>query len=166
MKIEYNSRDLLQSSELIVVHGCNARGGFASGVAGAIRAAWPFAYRVYAETHIKHGLELGQIVWAIDVVKGQPASSKCPCRIVGNMITQANYGRSGNKFVDDDAVWIGMTRLNAAIPFLREAYGPVVERVAMPKIGAGLGGGSWPELAALIEAAATNFQPVVYTNGR
>lgn len=165
MRIEYNPGNLLACAELVVVHGCNARGGFASGVAGAIRGKWPFAYRVYADTHAKHGLKLGEIIWAFDVIKGRAASDECAGRIVGNMITQPNYGRTGEKFVDDAAVWAGMVRLNASIPFLRDAYGPLVERVAMPRIGAGLGGGSWPELAGLIEAAATNFQPVVYTNG-
>jgi O-acetyl-ADP-ribose deacetylase (regulator of RNase III) len=34
--------------------------------------------------------------------------------------------------------------------------------VAMPQIGAGLGGGDWTVIAAIIESELTDVQPVVY----
>jgi O-acetyl-ADP-ribose deacetylase (regulator of RNase III) len=153
VKIEYIKGDLLASPEPLIVHGCNAKGAYASGFAGAVRAKHAFAYDAYMNTNKEIGLKLGTINWAED-----------DNLIIGNAITQANYGRDGKLYVSYEAVRAVMRIVNAAgsegIPYGRFRHG--YDRVAMPKIGAGLAGGDWDTIAGIIEEELTSVLPVVY----
>lgn len=145
MRIEYRTGDLLQAAEPVMVHGCNARGSMAAGVAHAIRDRYPAAHAAYRAAHEAGALKLGTIVWA-----------ECGRHRVGNAITQERYGspRGGRRFVDYDAVRAVMRAVNEAV-----ADGTPV---AMPLIGAGLAGGSWRTIAKIVEEESTRFRPVVY----
>jgi O-acetyl-ADP-ribose deacetylase (regulator of RNase III) len=153
VKIEYIKGDLLASPEPLIVHGCNAKGAYASGFAGAVRKKHAFAYDAYMETYKEIGLKLGTINWAED-----------DNLIIGNAITQANYGRDGKLYVSYDAIRSVMRIINAAategIPYGRCRHG--YDRVAMPKIGSSLAGGDWSVIAAIIEEELTSVTPVVY----
>ena len=145
MKIEYVSGDLMQTSERVIIHGCNSHGVMGSGVARLIRDQFPVAYHVYRNSYLQDGLSLGTIVWAETCGK-----------IIGNAITQRNYGRVQDIYVDYDAVRSAMKNVNAYCV----EHG--IARVAMPKIGAGLGGGDWIVIAKIIEDESLDFTPVVY----
>lgn len=122
----------------IIVHGCNAQGVMGSGVAKAIRQAFPEAYRRYAEAaNDERGLILGRVVWA--------KVSDEPLLAVANAITQEFYGRSpGFRYVDYDAVRCAFRKI-----------GEVARRkkltVHYPMIGAGLGGGDWETIRRIID---------------
>lgn len=73
-------------------------------------------------------------------------------KIILHCITQSSYGRSGIH-VSYEAIRDCMAEINEKYPG---------ERVAMPQIGAGLGGGDWERISKIISETATNFQPVVY----
>lgn len=73
------------------------------------------------------------------------------------MVTQDGYGGSGRRYVDYGAVEVGIWRMN--IRAQREGW----SEIAMPLIGAGLGGGDWPTIAGIIERGARDFQPIIYT---
>lgn len=156
MKILYVNGDLLASNESIMVHGCNAQGAFASGFAGAIRKMHPFAYEAYMKGHQNRRLVLGSIIWA-----SSDALS------IANAITQEKYGKDGSRYVSYDAIRVVMETLNAAgkegVPYSAHRHG--FDRIAMPMIGAGLGGGDWTEIEKIIETAMTDVQPVVYIKG-
>jgi O-acetyl-ADP-ribose deacetylase (regulator of RNase III) len=146
MKIIYRQGNLLQAPETHICHGCNAQGVMGSGVARAIRDAYPKAYEDYRDEYERHGLGLGATIWV-----------EVPCPVVGtrtiiNAITQQTFGSTG-VHVDYDAVRAVMAEINARIaaPFF-----------AMPKIGAGLGGGDWDVIESIIEEETTRVQPVVY----
>jgi O-acetyl-ADP-ribose deacetylase (regulator of RNase III) len=47
-----------------------------------------------------------------------------------------------------------------AINKFNEVYG--IDEIAMPQIGAGLGGGDWNVIAAIIESELKNVKPYVY----
>lgn len=153
MKIIYVEGDLLASNERLIVHGCNARGVYASGFAGAVRKTHPWAYEEYMRVHNEFKHVLGTINWA-----------QQDGMTIGNAITQANYGRDGKQYVSYEAIRSIMHVINNAaregIPYGEFRHG--FERIAMPKIGAKLGGGDWDIIAGIIEETLVDVQPVVY----
>jgi len=149
MDIIYKQGDLLECQEKWIVHGCNAQGVMGSGVAKAIKEKYPSAFRAYRAAEEVRGLTLGDLSWA-EQVDG---------KIVFNAITQEFYGRAGKCYVDYNAIRWMVEGLN----HLASEWGVVGVHVAMPKIGAGLGGGDWNYIEIIIEECSHNFQPVVYT---
>ncbi len=143
--IKYVKGDLMKASEKIIIHGCNAMGVMGSGVAYLIRRDFPGAYKVYRDHYEAHGLRLGEVVWA-----------KTRGKIIGNAITQGKFGRDGDRYVDYDAVRSVIRVVNQVCVNCYE------HSVALPKIGAGLGGGDWNVISEIIEQEATDFLAVVY----
>lgn len=143
--IIYIKGDLTQATESLIVHGCNAQGVMGSGVAKAVRAKWPQAYQTYkafCDVNVPKNL--------LGVIIPVPVSGR---KVVINAITQENYGKTGEQFVDYEAVQSCMEAISRGY---RGA-------VAMPKIGSGLGGGDWSKIEQIIQntLAQTN-QVVVY----
>lgn len=137
--IEYKSGDLLNVKKGIIVHGCNAQGVMGSGVAKAIRAKYPEVYDRYCVDleHFKETSDpMGQLSFyraSLDI-------------IIVSAITQETYGRTGDKFVSYDAI-------DKAFKFIRNLVGDnSALPVHIPKIGAGLGGGDWNIIEAIINA--------------
>ena len=146
MKICYETGNLLESSCKIIVHGCNAQGIMGSGIAKAIRAAYPKVYNTYREQYASYGLLLGEVVF-VKATKNL---------WVANGITQEFYGSKG-VFVDYDAINIVMEEVN---DFARKKE---IKEVGLPLIGAGLGGGSWKRISEIIEEQFIDVLPIVYT---
>lgn len=154
MKIEYIKGDLFATDITTIVHGCNAQGVMGSGVAKIIREKYPKAYDRYRKEYELHNhLKLGHV---IPVPCGDRVNDPDNYKIIVNAITQDFYGRDGTRFVSYDAVADAMTIINR----FSEVYG--ITEVAMPLIGAGLGGGDWNVIAAIIESELKTVQPIVY----
>jgi O-acetyl-ADP-ribose deacetylase (regulator of RNase III) len=153
MEIIYRSGDMFshvfqEHQPKIFVHGCNAQGVMGSGVAYQIKRRFPFAYRLYTETHELNGLQVGSIVVA--------NNNDLNC-IVINAITQKYYGRDSNRvYVDYYAVEKCMKSIN----LLFEGWN--TPEVVMPKIGCGLANGDWKIISNIIEKHSTNYLPIVY----
>jgi O-acetyl-ADP-ribose deacetylase (regulator of RNase III) len=143
MKIEYVKGDLLASGESVIGHGCNAQGVMRSGIAKAIREAYPTVYSDYRKTYEAQGnkLHLGQVV-----------TTRTLERTILNIISQEYYGRNPNVvYVSYDAIKKAILRINE--------MGYI--RVAFPKIGAGLANGNWETISEIIETAS-DFTPIIY----
>lgn len=154
MKIEYVKGDLFATNITTIVHGCNAQGVMGSGVAKTIREMYPKAYERYRkEYELHHHLTLGKLVV---VPCGDRVNDPDNYKVIVNAITQDFYGRDGSRYVSYDAVADAMQ----AIDRMSEVYG--ITEVAMPQIGAGLGGGDWNVIAAIIESELKTVRPVVY----
>lgn len=134
MPIEYKVGDLLEAREPYIAQGCNAQGVMGSGVAKVWRKKWPDSYEDYHNEFKTNGLFLGQVVFH--------HTSKFPQPVLCNCITQDFYGRDGGPYVSYDAVRSCMKELQ------KMAAG---QAIAMPKIGAGLGGGDWNIISEIIE---------------
>lgn len=151
MKIEYRKGDLFRTDIDTIVHGCNAQGVMGAGVAKVIRDRYPEAYKVYRDHYISatdkflSSLPMGHICFA-----------KSNDKIIINAVTQHLYGRSDKRYVSYDAVAESFTRIN-------RRFGGDTDQIAMPKIGAGLAGGDWNVIEAIIESELKDIQPVVYT---
>jgi O-acetyl-ADP-ribose deacetylase (regulator of RNase III) len=132
----------LDAPESSIAHGCNSHGVMGSGVAAAIRAAYPEAYEVYRAAYQRTGLALGQVI-PVD----------CGRHTVLNCITQKDFGgQPGVVYVSYEAVAACVEAINDLTD----------QPVAFPLIGAGLAGGSWVRIAGILSTKST-FRPVVYT---
>jgi O-acetyl-ADP-ribose deacetylase (regulator of RNase III) len=114
----------------LLCHGCNCSGGFGSGVAGAIRKAYPIVYKKFKT--IKPSPDLlgtAQIV-PISLVDNF---------FVANCFTQINYGSDGKAYADYDAIY---KALDYCYNFVAQIEDEDME-ICAPKIGCGLGGLVW-----------------------
>lgn len=130
----YKKGDVTGAHEDIIAHGCNAQGVMGSGVAKAIRDKWPGAYEAYRKEYEERGLSLGEVI-----------IFQAPDATIANCITQEFYGKDGKVYVDYDAVHKCMAALR------KYCQDQNLTTVAMPKIGAGLGGGDWVRIEGLIK---------------
>lgn len=162
MDIRYRIGNVLDTDCAVLLHGCNMQGVFNAGVAKAIRERFPFAYLAYRETYLARALRLGEVVWAIDTEQ---------TRIVANAITQEFYGPGGQRYVSYDAVREAIRAVDALVARTQRpndddgidiAGITPITMVAMPLVGAGLGGGNWNEIATILEEDSHHFTPVVY----
>ncbi len=132
--IEYKKGNLLDVTEGIIIHGCNAQGVMGSGVALAVKEKYPTAYKDYvAEYEYRSKLDIGNTVksWVSEDL------------MIINAITQDKYGRDNKRYVNYAAI---VRCFDEAISYAR-AY---QYDLHFPKIGAGLGGGDWNIIEQLI----------------
>jgi len=147
MKIRYVKGDLLQAPEQYLIHGCNAKGFMGAGVAKLIRDKYPKAYKDYKDSYDSYGLTLGSVI----------PSKQPDGKIILNAITQETLGYGG--------IHVSYWAIANVMHQLNRWSDEQMKEVAMPQIGAGLAGGDWNVIEAIIENEAKNFQPVVYIYG-
>ncbi len=151
MKIKYVEGNIFNTKIKTIVHGCNAQGAYGAGFAEAIRIDFPEAYHAYMNKYKANGkLVLGSIIIA---PCGEAGTDEF--KIIINAITQEYYGRDHKRYVSYNAIADAMSRIN-----LIAKLG--LKEVAMPKIGAGLAGGNWNIIEAIIESELKDVQPYVY----
>lgn len=147
--ITYIKGDLLKSDCNVIVHGCNCQGSMGSGIAKSIREQFPDAYEQYKQlcdnTTRKRTL-LGTIQ-AIHIEDEQ---------YIINAFTQEAYGVAPDRYVSYDAVDECMSRIGRWYT-KHNSY-----KIGLPKIGAGLGGGSWPVIEAIVKEHLDGFHVEVY----
>lgn len=144
--IEYIQGNLLETNANIIAHGCNASGGFGSGLAKQISDKYPAVRDLYKLRYRNFGFRLGEIQ-CIFITREQA---------IINCITQQNYGSDGKQYVDYLAIET----------CLAQVYKLVKEQkftVAIPKIGAGLGGGDWNKIEEIINRVFHDYKILVYT---
>lgn len=151
MKIIYKNGDVLDASETYIAHGCNCQGKMGKGVALEIRKKFPKAYDEYINRFETEGLHLGSI---IIVSVGTPLEEK----YIINCLTQFTYSSNPDIMnISYNALRASMRKINL---FFKDKEG--VNEVAMPTIGASLGGGDWKTISQIIEEESKFFQPIVY----
>lgn len=127
-----------------IAHGCNARGAMGAGVAAVVSQRWPAMYQAYKET-CALGMFNPGMHWNCGDGKW-----------VFNLFTQVNPGPCADLELIRKAV-TGMD-LHAQILGLT--------KIAMPWIGAGIGGLKWPDVKAAIEPilgpSPVEYSPVEY----
>lgn len=131
--IEYRKGNLLDVTEGIIVHGCNCQGVMGSGVAKAIREKFPEAYKTYRAEHEYYTLVLGEIVWWCN---------DDYTLWIANALTQDQYG-TDRRHVNYAAIAKVFTEIFRQVRINKHT-------VHFPKIGAGLGGGSWEIIEQII----------------
>ena len=110
--------NLLDATEKVIVHACNAQGAFNSGVAKGIRERYPIAYKEY-KNFLQETTDnpMGKVVIAIDCKQD---------KIIMNCITQSNFGYDGERYTSYQAVIDSLTKVfqackiahyNIALPY-------------------------------------------------
>ena len=118
----------------VIVHGCNCMCAMGAGIAKGIKATFPEAYAADCATPKGAREKLGTISTARIERDGRVLH-------VVNAYTQFHW-RGKKPLVDYDAIRSVMREVG------RRFTG---QRIGYPRIGAGLAGGDWDRIAALIE---------------
>ena len=132
--IKYIDGDLVKEAELfdVIGHCCNCFNTMGAGIAPQIKAKFPDAYAADCETIKGDESKLGKISVSYDT---KP--------IVVNLYGQYDYTgrRHGEMDLDYDA-------LRSALRAMKEEFSGLL--FGLPKIGAGLAGGDWDVIEAII----------------
>jgi len=141
MKIVTKIGNLMDVTEGHIVHGCNAQGVMGSGVALAVKNKYPAVYNDYRVQYSRpEGLELGvsyPVAVSTDLV-------------IWNAITQEGFGQS-TRNCSYDAIQTCFEQINWQLTQTPSDYC----ELHIPFIGAGLGGGRWNIISAIIEETVT-----------
>ena len=129
---------ILEATSGIIIQQVNAQGVMGSGVAKVLRDAYPQIwddYKAYFDIDEDERIHLmGTVIW----------SHVTPDLLVANIVGQLNYGSTGMRYTSYDALDEGLAVV---------AYYVANQNIEVshPMIGAGLGGGSWSIISAIIE---------------
>jgi O-acetyl-ADP-ribose deacetylase (regulator of RNase III) len=118
----------------VIVHGCNCQCVMGAGIALAIRKTFPEAFLADCATTKGDRNKLGTISVA-------PIERNGRSLVIVNAYTQYHW-RGRGVLVDYEAVRRVMKNVKTSFPGKRIGY---------PKIGAGLAGGNWLTIAAIID---------------
>lgn len=150
MPILYRVGDLLDADQRCIAHGVNTSGIMGAGVARLIREAYPEVFLKYREDFKNQKLNLGSLRFCETEEKLGDGNS----RVVVNMVTQ-HLGREPvlgcGMPVSYDAIQACFRELEKHATDLSNGL-----EVGIPKIGSGLGGGSWDVIHAILEKIATS----------
>jgi O-acetyl-ADP-ribose deacetylase (regulator of RNase III) len=145
--IEYKIGDLFESEEGVIAHGCNCAGVMGAGVAKTVRERYPLAYEYYRTACLKGEFVLGtaQLV---------DASND---KFVYNLATQRSPGPDATPW----GVFLAFSNMG------EDMIGLGLYTVAIPRIGAGIGGLNWeaqvvPAIQESQIRCSRTFNVVVY----
>lgn len=128
-----------------IAHQANCQNTMGSGVAKALRAAFPEIYEADCQTVKGDYDKLGSLSWTFN-----------EHGMMFNLYGQFNYGYDGTQFTDLEALErsFGVMKL-----FLDAAN---VTKVGLPKLGCGLAGAKWEDVEALILRQLPDKDIIVY----
>lgn len=143
--IKYVKGDLFSTDCDIIAHGCNCRGGFGSGVAYTMAMKYPKVRDAYLDKYDEEGWKLGEVQF-VRIHTG---------KTVANCATQDAYLPRGKRHADYNAIMDSMEKVKAYAQ-------PNNLSIAIPKIGAGLAGGNWTAIEAILKLVFNDYDVTVY----
>ena len=134
-----------------IVQGCNCHCVMGAGLAPQIKKAWPEAYEADQKTVRGDKDKLGKFTYHYD------GSSDV---FVFNLYTQYGFERKpGVPDVNYQAVAEGFKRINAMVNSVgRNLDYQDIRKVGIPLIGAGLAGGHWEAIKAIIDLVTPDIE--------
>ncbi len=132
----YKTGNILKFTEDAVGHGCNCLKTMGAGVALAIKKEFPEMYKADLNFPSIYKNRLGLFSFTT-------LSNK---KVGYNLYTQLNYGKG--KQLDYNALESSLSKVFRHMNMLG------LKTIALPKIGAGYGGGDWAMILNIIEAQA------------
>lgn len=144
----FKTGDVTEATENFIAHGCNCQGVMGSGVAKVIKQKFPLAYEYYHNVVKYYGDRKEELL-------GSYCSVMVGDKIILNLFTQKNYGT--------DKRHMNYAAILSSFEKVYEDFGKC--QIAIPLIGAGLGGGNWEVIEMLLKdfEEKTGIEFVVYT---
>lgn len=146
MPVKVVKGDIFNTSIKCIGHGCNNQGVMGSGIAAVIRDKFPEAYQEYK-------------VWcsatAEEDLLGDTLVVESNGKFIFNMVTQNFYGKDGLRYAKYDAIAECFWAANNHVLALEHG-------LAIPLIGAGLGGGNWNVIYEIIKSEAKDINVLIY----
>lgn len=143
--VKYVQGDLFDSGADLIAHGCNCRGGFGSGVAYTMAQKYPKARWYYLDKFDEDGWHLGEVQF-VHMSNG---------KWVANCATQDAFMPRGKCHADYGAI-------RTAMGLVKDFAKGKSLSLAMPKIGAGLAGGDWNTIEAILNEVFSDYDITVY----
>lgn len=149
-----------------MVHGCNCLHAMGSGIAGQLARRYP----IVPEIDIRNTkfADFEKLGYFTDVCVESVAAPDIYFNVF-NLYTQRAPTYSGEDVFDYDSFPQGLERIKSDLRLYGygdpddEYYGDTPYKLGFPKIGAGLAGGDWTRIEAMIRAAfATEIDIEVY----
>lgn len=138
MTVRYVTGDLFEQPVPALAHGVNCAGAMGKGIAVEFKKRWPAMYREYFQRCARGDLHPGGVF-------SYPTDSG-PYSMIYNLATQAHWRTGATLEV------VGWCISNLLIQADRHA----IQKIAMPRIGCGLGGLEWKAVQAEVERIANN----------
>ena len=137
--------NLLNEDRGILVHGVNCQGKMGAGIALEVKRRYPKAYHSYLDRCKWSNFDPFRMLGFVDFVQINDNL------VIANAFIQDTYGNDGRRYVSYDAIdrcfiEINQYALRTGLP------------VKYPRIGAGLAGGNWDIISAIINV---NLAPSV-----
>lgn len=165
---DYRKGDLLQAKEIFIAHGVNALGVMGAGIAKQIAVKYPDSELKYREYCYKDPTPMGKALATSE------KSGEKVVRILFHMFTQEQVGRTKRQ-VDYGALARAFNTVNDSLKTMHGIDQEIARKeegnaelilppptLAIPKIGAGLGGGSWPIIEEIINGCTPDINVIVY----
>jgi O-acetyl-ADP-ribose deacetylase (regulator of RNase III) len=147
----------------VIAHGCNCHSTMGAGIAPQMAKAFGcdrFSMELWGSDVNKLGnidyqtVVLGEnTIWSLEDYKNNRNE---PELIVVNAYTQFNYGRN---HADGDAKPLSYEALTLCMKKMNALF--VGKHIGLPKIGAGLAGGDWEKIKAIIQRELKDCQVTV-----
>lgn len=129
--------DITKQTAGLIIHGVNASGAMASGVALSIKTKWPVIYKQFKNNGTGEEL-LGEL----DIIRIDAGL------YIGNGYTQLSYGKDGKRYAAPWAVDTVIQKAFAWVHFMNNTINALVDDgdlfvLKSPKIASMLGGLDW-----------------------
>ena len=128
-----------------IAHQANCFNTMGSGVAKALREAFPEIYEADCQTEKGSRDKLGSLSWTFN-----------EHGMMFNLYGQYNYGYDGSQYTDLDA----LEQSFKVMKLFLDATD--VTHVGLPKLGCGLAGANWADVEAIIERQLSDYNVIVY----
>lgn len=129
--MKFKTGDVFTTTQDYIGHGVNTQGAMGAGVAKAVRDKYPHAYDVYRSACFNGKLKPGGALGVFDGGK-----------VIVNLASQEKTG------ADARYEWVFSSCLDAARILTHDGKKRVM---AVPQIGAGIGGLEWPKVQRVLE---------------
>lgn len=134
--------DLFSSTAGVIGHGVNTQGYMGAGIAKSFRELYPKNYQVYKDACLKGRLNPGEAL-----------VTNTDGRFIANIASQEFPGANASLSLLHDG-------LTAALMTVQILGGEVDNSLAIPRIGAGIGGLIWEDALVVIEEVSKEFPKV------
>ncbi len=143
--------DIFTTNAELVAHGVNCRGTMGAGLAKQIATRFPEVLSDYRDLCVA-AANPQNLLGKVQTVSIHPSRSQT-LRGILNCFTQVNYGRD-RRHTDYDAVSACFKQIAEIVT--QNCQAPAAEdaghaALALPRIGAGLGGGDWGRILPIIK---------------